>query len=65
MKDDATLLHGYARNHSESDFAELVQRYVDLVYPKFRRREVTEGSEVAGIWRHGRKRGGGGRSPGG
>jgi CheY-like chemotaxis protein len=33
--------------------------------PKFRRREVTDGSEVAGIWGHGRKRGGGGRSPGG
>lgn len=32
MKDDATLLQGYARNRSESDFAELVQRYVDLVY---------------------------------
>ena len=32
MKDDATLLAGYVRNRSESDFAELVQRHVNLVY---------------------------------
>ena len=32
MKDDATLLQGYARHRSESDFAELVQRHVNLVY---------------------------------
>ena len=32
MKDDATLLRSYARNRSESDFAELVHRHVNLVY---------------------------------
>jgi RNA polymerase sigma factor (sigma-70 family) len=32
MKDDATLLQSYARNRSESDFAELVRRHVNLVY---------------------------------
>lgn len=32
MKDDATLLAGYVRNRSETDFAELVQRHVNLVY---------------------------------
>ena len=32
MKDDATLLQDYARNRSEGDFAELVQRHVNLVY---------------------------------
>ena len=32
MKDDAALLAGYVRNRSESDFAELVQRHVNLVY---------------------------------
>jgi len=32
MKDDATLLTGYVQNRSESDFAELVQRHVNLVY---------------------------------
>ncbi len=32
MKDDASLLAGYARNRSESDFAELVRRHVNLVY---------------------------------
>ena len=32
MKDDAVLLAGYVRNRSESDFAELVQRHVNLVY---------------------------------
>jgi len=32
MKDDATLLQGYACHRSESDFAELVQRHVNLVY---------------------------------
>ncbi len=32
MKDDATLLQGYARHRSESDFAELVRRHVNLVY---------------------------------
>lgn len=30
--DDATLLQSYARNRSESDFAELVRRHVNLVY---------------------------------
>ncbi len=32
MKDDATLLQSYARDRSESDFAELVRRHVNLVY---------------------------------
>ncbi|HEY4245614.1 MAG TPA: TonB family protein [Lacunisphaera sp.] len=32
MKDDATLLRNYAGNRSESDFAELVRRHVNLVY---------------------------------
>jgi RNA polymerase sigma factor (sigma-70 family) len=32
MKDDSTLLQGYARDRSESDFAELVRRHVNLVY---------------------------------
>lgn len=32
MKDDATLLQCYARDRSESDFAELVRRHVNLVY---------------------------------
>src|SRR3982750_4785285 len=32
MKDDATLLAGYVRNRSETDFAELVRRHVNLVY---------------------------------
>ncbi len=32
MKDDATRLQSYARNRSESDFAELVRRHVNLVY---------------------------------
>ncbi len=32
MKDDATLLHGYAYQRSEADFAELVRRHVDFVY---------------------------------
>jgi len=32
MKDDATLLLGYARQRSEADFAELVRRHLDLVY---------------------------------
>lgn len=32
MKDDATLLHSYAHQRSEADFAELVRRHVDLVY---------------------------------
>lgn len=32
MMDDATLLQSYARNRSESDFAELVRRHVNLVY---------------------------------
>ena len=32
MKDDATLLLGYAHQRSEADFAELVRRHLDLVY---------------------------------
>jgi len=32
MKDDATLLLGYARHRSEADFAELVRRHLGLVY---------------------------------
>lgn len=32
MNDDATLLQGYAHHRSESDFAELVRRHVNLVY---------------------------------
>lgn len=32
MKDDATLLQSYASDRSESDFAELVRRHVNLVY---------------------------------
>jgi RNA polymerase sigma factor (sigma-70 family) len=32
MPDDATLLRRYAQNHSESDFAELVRRHLNLVY---------------------------------
>src|SRR3954469_4073678 len=32
MKDDAELLASYVRNRSDSDFAELVQRHVNLVY---------------------------------
>ncbi|HEY4245531.1 MAG TPA: TonB family protein [Lacunisphaera sp.] len=32
MKDDTTLLQSYARSRSESDFAELVRRHVNLVY---------------------------------
>lgn len=32
MKDDATLLHSYAHQRSEADFAELVRRHVDFVY---------------------------------
>jgi len=32
MKDDATLLQCYLENRSESDFAELVRRHVNLVY---------------------------------
>jgi RNA polymerase sigma factor (sigma-70 family) len=32
MIDDATLLHRYADNRSEGDFAELVRRHLNLVY---------------------------------
>jgi RNA polymerase sigma factor (sigma-70 family) len=32
MTDDATLLQRYARDRSESDFAELVRRHLDFVY---------------------------------
>src|ERR1700709_2064622 len=32
MNDDSTLLKGYSRDRSESDFAELVRRHVNLVY---------------------------------
>jgi RNA polymerase sigma factor (sigma-70 family) len=32
MKDDATLLLGYAHQRSEADFAELVRRHLDFVY---------------------------------
>lgn len=32
MMDDATLLRRYAQNRSESDFAELVRRHLNLVY---------------------------------
>ena len=32
MIDDATLLRRYAENRSESDFAELVRRHLNLVY---------------------------------
>src|SRR5882757_3901246 len=32
MKDDAALLTGYVQNRSESDFAELVRRHLNLVY---------------------------------
>ena len=32
MTDDATLLQRYARDRSESDFAELVRRHLNLVY---------------------------------
>jgi RNA polymerase sigma factor (sigma-70 family) len=32
MKDDATLLRDYARDHTEGDFAELVRRHLNLVY---------------------------------
>ena len=32
MTDDATLLHRYAQDRSEGDFAELVRRHLNLVY---------------------------------
>ncbi len=32
MIDDVTLLRRYAQNHSETDFAELVRRHLNLVY---------------------------------
>jgi RNA polymerase sigma factor (sigma-70 family) len=32
MRDDATLLRSYARDRSEADFAELVQRHLNFVY---------------------------------
>lgn len=38
MPDDAVLLRDYVENHSESAFAELVQRHIDLVYSAALRR---------------------------
>jgi len=33
MNDDSQLLRRYGEEHSESAFAELVSRHIDLVYP--------------------------------
>src|SRR5882724_10348135 len=38
MNDDATLLRQYTENGSEAAFAEIVRRYVDLVYGAAMRR---------------------------
>ena len=46
MKDDATLLRSYARDRSESDFAELVRRHVNLVYSAALR-QVNGGTHLA------------------
>lgn len=49
MNDDATLLHRYAEEGSESAFAELVRRHVDLVYNAALRRTGGDAHTAADV----------------